>query len=101
MLQTQTDAIENINIENVDLVALNGCLERGLTILKTECNGWPKMIGYLETTGKDLIDDKTIKISIRQNPSFGMVITCSSSNTALCKLYNINCVLMIMLFLQF
>lgn len=75
MFQTQTDTIENIDIRNVDLVALNRCLEKGLRLLKTECNGWPKMNGYLETTQKDLNDEKTIKVYIRQHPSFGMVIT--------------------------
>lgn len=85
MIQTQTDVIENIDIRNVDLVALNSCLEKGLRILNTECNDWPKMVGYLKTTQKDINDEKTIKVSIRQHPSFGMVITRSFSSIVLCK----------------
>jgi len=60
-------------------------LEKGLRLLKTECNDWPKMTGYLETTQKDINDEKTIKVSIRQHPSFGKVITCSFLNIVLCK----------------
>ncbi|CAI6359488.1 unnamed protein product [Macrosiphum euphorbiae] len=71
-VDTQTDSIENIDIRNVDLVALNSCLEKGLRLLKTECNDWPKMPDYLETTQKDINDEKTMKVSIRQHPSFGM-----------------------------
>jgi len=33
------------------------------------------MIDCLETTQKDINDEKTIKVSIKQHPSFGMVIT--------------------------
>lgn len=43
------------------------------------------MVGYLETTQKDINDEKAIKVSIRQHPSFGMVITCSFSSIVLCK----------------
>lgn len=85
MFQTQTDAFENIDIGNIDLVALNSCLEKGLRLLKTECNGWPEMNSYVEKTQKDINDDKTIKVLLRQHPSFGTVITCSFSNIFLCK----------------
>ncbi|XP_025200443.1 WD repeat-containing protein 34-like [Melanaphis sacchari] len=71
-VETQTDVIENIDVGNIDLVALNSCLEKGLRLLKTQCNDWPKMNSYLETTQKDINDDKTIKVFLRQHPSFGM-----------------------------
>lgn len=60
-------------------------MENGLRLLKTECYSWPKMIGCLETTQKNINDEKTIKVSIKQHPSFGMVITYSFSNIVLCK----------------
>lgn len=86
LFQTQTDAIENIDIKTVDLVALNSCLERGLQFLKTEYNCWPKMIDYLETSPEHNInDDKTIKVSIRTHPSFGMVITSYFLNIVFCN----------------
>jgi len=85
MFQTQTDAFENIDIGKIDLVALNNCLEKGLRLLKTECNGWPEINSYVEKIQKDINDDKTIKVSLRQHPSFGAVITCSFSNIFLCK----------------
>lgn len=59
-----------------DVNALIRCLERGLNILQTECNDWPKMNDYFETADEDMKDDKTIKISLKQHPSFGMVIIC-------------------------
>lgn len=43
------------------------------------------MIGCLETTQKDINDEKTIKVSITQHPSLGMVITYSFSNIVLYK----------------
>ncbi|CAH1732934.1 unnamed protein product [Aphis gossypii] len=70
-VETQTDAFENIDIGKIDLVALNNCLEKGLRLLKTECNGWPEMHSYEEKIQKDINDDKTIKVSLRQHPSFG------------------------------
>lgn len=53
---------------------LNDCLKRGLRILETECNGWPKMNDYLETLNEDINYDKTIKISLKQHTSFKSVI---------------------------
>jgi hypothetical protein len=61
-------------------------LEKGLRLLNTECDDWPKMNSYLETTQKEINDDKTIKVSLRQHPTFGMVIICSFSNIVLTAL---------------
>lgn len=39
------------------------------------------MNDYLETPDEDINDEKTIKISLKQHPSFGLVITFELSYT--------------------